>query len=149
MIPSIFCVLSLLFTVLLTCRTNTLLKTIQPQHFQNLPSKNALTFLDTQILFVSIIVQFFVIGFISILSYFLGISHDQFIFLKVILHFFIDNVFICFIFPIYIGYVMLSRQASNNCNQFSPLNHNQTIQTLGKWLKILKETQKLTSCLPH
>ena len=102
MIPSIFCVLSLLFTVLLTCRTNTLLKTIQPQHFQNLPSKNALTFLDTQILFVSIIVQFFVISFISILSYFLGISHDQFIFLKVILHFFIDNVFICFIFPIYI-----------------------------------------------
>ena len=102
MIPSVFCVLGLVFTVLLTRRTYTLLKKIQPQHFQNLPSKNALTFLDTQILFVSIIVQFFVISFISILSYFLGISHDQFIFLKVILHFFIDNVFICFIFPIYI-----------------------------------------------
>ena len=102
MIPSVFCVLGLVFTVLLTRRTHTLLKKIQPQHFQNLPSKNALTFLDTQILFVSIIVQFSVISFISILSYFLFISHDQFIILKVILHFFIDNGFICFIFPIYI-----------------------------------------------
>ena len=101
-LPAVFCVLGLVFTVLLSCRTNTILKKIQPQHLLNLPSKNALTFLDTQILFVSIIIQFFVISVIHILFHFLLISHDQFVIQKAILHLIIDNLFICFVFPIYI-----------------------------------------------
>ena len=102
MIPTVFSVLSIVFTVLLTVRTNTILTNIQQQHLQNLPAKNALTFRDTQILFVSTVIQFFVLSVISILFYFLFISPDQFIILKAILHLIIDNVFICFVFPIYI-----------------------------------------------
>ena len=44
--------------------------------------------------------------------------------------------------------MIISRQVSNNCNQFSKLKHNQKIQTLSKWLKLLKEIQKLALCLP-
>ena len=102
MIPTVFSVLSTVFTVLLTVRTNRILKDIQPQHLQYLPSKNALTFLDTKILFVSTIIQFLVLSVISILFYFLFISYDQFIILRAILHLIIDNVFICFVFPLYI-----------------------------------------------
>ena len=98
-LPAVFCVLGLVFTVLLSCRTNTILKKIQPQHLLNLPSKNVLTLLDTQILFVSIIIQFFVISVIHILFHFLLISHDQFVIQKAILHLIIDNLFICFVFP--------------------------------------------------
>ena len=101
-IPTVFLVLGIIFTVLLKVRTNTILKSIQYQHLKYLPSKNALTFIDTQILFLSTVIQFLVLSVISSLFYFLFISHGQFIILKAILHFLIHNVFICFIFPLYI-----------------------------------------------
>ena len=102
MVPTVFCVLGLVFTVLLSLRTNTILKNIQHQHEKNLPAKNALTFLDTQILFASISVQFFIISLTYILFYFLIITQEQFIILKAILHFLIENLFNCFVFPVYI-----------------------------------------------
>ena len=58
-IPTALCVLSIVFTVLLNIRTKRSLKRISDQHLKNLPKKNALTFLDTQIAFGSIIIQFF------------------------------------------------------------------------------------------
>ena len=102
MVPTAFCVLCLVFIALLTLKTNAILDKMQHQHLQHLPAKNALTFLDTQILLVSIIVQFFIIIFISILFYFLYISHDTFIILKATFHLFLDNLCICSIFPVYI-----------------------------------------------
>ena len=79
-------------------KTRNSLKKIQDQHLKNLPSKNALTYLDTQILCFSIIIyKIFSIMYVQFLNFDSG---EDFLF--VIVQFCFHNIVLCFLFPLYI-----------------------------------------------
>ena len=95
-------ILCLVFSVIITIRTKSYLTKLQDRHLRNLPSKNALTFLDTQILFwilsassllKSIVIMFQQSGFLSF---------DNLLIVNNIISLVWDNFGACFIFPIYI-----------------------------------------------
>ena len=79
-------------------KTRNSLRKIQDQHLKNLPSKNALTYLDTQILCFSIILyKIFSIMYVQFLNFDAG---EDFLF--VIVQFCFHNIVLCFLFPLYI-----------------------------------------------
>ena len=96
---SFLCVVS---SVLITIRTKSYLAKLQDRHLKNLPSRNALTYLDTLILFLIFALSYIlkVIG-----SIFLKLdiwSFDSFLLVNSIMTVVVDDIVICFVFPIYI-----------------------------------------------
>ena len=95
-------VLIFTFTVLLGFRTNKNLRKLQDQHLKNLPANNALTFVDTLILcFLSysnflvqrVLLSVFMLDFLT---------YEVFAFVINFIEFFLHNIIISFVFPIYI-----------------------------------------------
>ena len=90
------------FTVLISLRTIRNLRKLQDQHLKNLPAKNALTFVDTVLLcflsFSNFLVQRVLLSvfMLDLLTY------EVFAFWINFLEFFLHNIIICFVFPIYI-----------------------------------------------
>ena len=85
----------------LSIKTKERLRNLEDSHLINLPSKNALTFLDTQIISLSLFVLFVLQKFRIILSFFDVISWEtSFILFNIFdLSF---NIVMCVMFPIYI-----------------------------------------------
>ena len=102
LIPVAFSLLAVIIVVLIIIKSNRVLKNLKHQHFKNLPSKNALTFRDTLILFFSVTSQYFLINIQSFLFSFKFLSKEKSLILKVVTHFSINDMMICFVFPIYI-----------------------------------------------
>ena len=101
-IPFVLSSLSVFFAVCIHLKTKSILENLQHQHFKNLPSKNALTFVDTQILFISVTIQVFLVNFPSLLLSFQLLSQEKWIIVRVITHFCLNDVLVCVVFPIYI-----------------------------------------------
>ena len=79
-------------------KTRNSLRRLQDQHLKNLPSKNALTYLDTQILCFSIILyKIFSIMYVQFLD---SDSGEDFLF--VFVQFCIHDIVLSFLFPLYI-----------------------------------------------
>ena len=97
-----FWFLFLSFTMMITIRTRKNLAKLQDQHLMNLPSKNALTFLDTEILCFLILFQFILLLILELLFFFDILLYEQAIFLKNFVQLCIDNVVISILYPIYI-----------------------------------------------
>ena len=76
------------------------LRKLQDQHLKNLPSRNALTYLDTQILCYSLIANIFftMIFFQLFINESGGVSYSIIIFV----HFCVHNIWLSFLFPLYI-----------------------------------------------
>ena len=95
---------SLLFTFMLmiSLRTKRNLRKLQDQHLANLPSRNALTFLDTEILCFIILFQFFINSFLYYM-FFLGVlPRDSLVFLTNLTQMLITNITLGVVFPTYI-----------------------------------------------
>ena len=58
LIPTTFCFLALIFTVIIGLKTKKSISKLQAQYSNNLPSKNALSYYDTQLLCFSMIFYF-------------------------------------------------------------------------------------------
>ena len=102
MIPLALGLLTVTAAILISMKAMSVLKDLHSQHLTKLPSKNALTFRDTQILFFTISSQYFLISVHSVLSALQIISGQQTLILKAITHFCINDVIISLVFPIYI-----------------------------------------------
>ena len=100
MIPASFFFLAEIVIILISLRINRILESLQPEHLENLPSRNALTFRDTQILYSLLSLQFVVISSVS--SLYPSSQFQTSLLTKVVLHLCFDNVIISFLFPIYI-----------------------------------------------
>ena len=102
MIPSVLIVPCVAFTVFIYIRTQKYLKKIPPEHLKNLPSKNALTFLDSFILLLILIIRFFLaklIFFLHLQDYF---SFDVSLTVRIILNVSLNDIFLSLVFPVYI-----------------------------------------------
>ena len=94
--------LCVVFSVYITNITKSYLAKLQDRHLRNLPSKNALTYLDTLILFWVLALSFF-IKLIGILFWKLDIwSGETHKMLIIIISIVFDNIGVSFFFPIYI-----------------------------------------------
>ena len=102
MIPLALCLLADTVVLLISIKTMSVLKDLDNQHLKKLPSKNALTFRDTQILFFTLTSQYFSISVLSVLSALQIISGHQTLILKATTHFCINDLIISLVFPIYI-----------------------------------------------
>ena len=95
--------LCVIFSVIITKRTYKYLSKLQERHLQNLPAKNALTYIDTLVLFSvlsgSMMIKAFVISLIWPLNI---LSFDDSDFTIIILSLIVDDIGVDFIFPIYI-----------------------------------------------
>ena len=102
MIPNVLFVPFVAFTVFIYIRTQKYLKKIPPEHLKNLPSKNALTFLDTYILLLLLIIRFILaklIFFLHLQDYF---SFDVSLTVSIILNVSLNDIFLSLVFPAYI-----------------------------------------------
>lgn len=102
MIPNVLFVPFVAFTVFIYIRTHKYLKKIPPEHLKNLPSKNALTFLDTYILLLLLIIRFILaklIFFLHLQDYF---SFDVSLTVSIILNVSLNDIFLSLVFPAYI-----------------------------------------------
>ena len=101
-IPTVVVLLILIYTVLITFKTNKYLRNLQPQHFQNLPSNNALTFLDTQLL-CFFLLFYFMVGLLLIFLRLVDIlSRDNLILFTNLFQLCMNNLVISLIFPVYV-----------------------------------------------
>ena len=99
---TIMVLLCVVFSLIIIRRTKIYLSRLQDSHLSNLPSKNALTYIDTLILF-SIVSGFFIIQSICILFWTLDIlSFDVGSLVICILSIIFIDIGVGFIFPIYI-----------------------------------------------
>lgn len=102
MIATVLFLLLVVSIVSIYFRTQKCLKKIQPEHLKNLPSKNALTFLDTYILLLGLILRFVLarlIFYLHLLDYF---SFDISVTVRIILNVFLNDIFLSLVFPVYI-----------------------------------------------
>ena len=83
-------------------RTQKYLKKIQPEHQKNLPAKNALTFLDTYILLLSLAVRFILAKLIFYLHQQEYFSFEVSLTVRIILNLCLNDVFLGLVFPLYI-----------------------------------------------
>ena len=95
-------VLIFTFTVLISIRTNKNLRKLEDQHLKNLPANNALTFVDTLILFFLSYSNFFLSVFLFLVFYFDFLTLEFLTFWISFFEFFIFNIITSFVFPIYI-----------------------------------------------
>ena len=95
-------VLIFTFTVLVSIRTNKNLRKLQDQHLKNLPANNALTFVDTLILCFLSYSNFFVQRFLISVYNFDFLAFEALAFWVNFSEFFMCNIIISFVFPIYI-----------------------------------------------
>ena len=101
-IATVVLVLMAVFSVFIYIRTQQYLKHIQPEHQKNLPAKNALTFLDTYILLLSLTVRFLLarlIFYLHVQDYF---SFEVSFTARTILNVCLNDVFLGLVFPLYI-----------------------------------------------
>ena len=98
----VFLVLGFIFTVLAGLRTSKNLKKLQDCHLKNLPTNNALTYLDTQILCLLIFVYVVAKLIPNMLFTFDILSWKVSFFVMNMINFFIMDIVICVGFPIYI-----------------------------------------------
>ena len=92
--------LLVVFSVYITLRTKSYLAKLQDRHLRNLPSKNVLTYIDTLILFLLLVLSFFLKTIGALLWKLLSYENEE-LFLS-ISSIVVDNLVICFVFPIYI-----------------------------------------------
>ena len=97
----IFVLLSM-FLVFIYIRTQQYLKKIQPEHQDNLPAKNALTFLDTYILLLPLTVRFLLARLIVYLHQEEYFSFDVSFTVRIILNVCLNDIFLSLVFPVYI-----------------------------------------------
>ena len=95
-------VLIFTFTVLICIRTNKNLRKLEDQHLKNLPANNALTFVDTLILFFLFYSIFFLKRVLVSVFYFDFLTLELFAFWISFFEFLMFNIIISFVFPIYI-----------------------------------------------
>ena len=102
MIATVGFVLLAVFSVFIYIRTQQYLKNIQPEHQKNLPAKNALTFLDTYILLLSLTVRFLLARLIFYLHQQDYFSFEVSFTARTILNVCLNDVFLGLVFPLYI-----------------------------------------------
>ena len=95
-------VLIFTFTILISIRTNKNVRKLEDQHLKNLPANNALTFVDTLILFFLSYSNFFLSVFLFLVFYFDFLTLEFLTFWISFFEFFIFNIITSFVFPIYI-----------------------------------------------
>ena len=134
MIASVLFVLLTVFSVLIYLRTQEYLEKIQPENQKNLPAKNALTFLDTCILLLSLSIRFVLaklIFFLHLQDYFsFQVSHMA----RIILNVCLNDIFLGLVFPVYI--IMKTRRYLpklwNDACQHIPQNNDFYAQSPGE-----------------
>ena len=98
----IFWFLLLVFTILLSLRTRKNLIQLRPQHLNNLPARNALTFLDTQIVCFLLLLQFMLM-FTFHSMYLLNVfSRETSELLGSLTQMLLTNILLSLVFPVYI-----------------------------------------------
>ena len=97
-----FCLLCLIFIVLIVLRTRENLRKLQEQHTVNLPSSNALTYLDTLILCLLIFLSFFFRACILIAFKLSMNQWENLLLVNYLFQLILKNIVIMFLFPIYI-----------------------------------------------
>ena len=97
-----FCILFFIFHVLIGLRARKNLRKLKDHHFKNLPSRNALTFLDTQILCFLSNINFLLQAIIHFLVLYGALSWEVTLFIENLVQFVVSNIMISFIFPLYI-----------------------------------------------
>ena len=94
--------LCIFFALLITKKTMTYLSKLPNSQLQNLPAKNALTYIDTLILFFVVCGSFIVKSSLTLFWIFDLFSFDNVNLLTCILSIIVDDIGLGFIFPIYI-----------------------------------------------
>ena len=94
--------LTVMFHIMIGLRTRSNLKNLQEEHLKNLPSKNALTFRDTEILCLISNIHILIQGIIRSLLFSGVLSWQLTVLLNNIVQFVYTNILIALIFPIYI-----------------------------------------------
>ena len=97
-----FCSLSFFFTVALVLRTRENLRKLEKQHIVNLPSNNALTYLDTLILCSLVFVFFWSRVFLIFLFSLNIIDWQDLFFANNLCHLMMIDIVMSFLFPVYI-----------------------------------------------
>ena len=98
LIPISLCLLALVFTIMISLKTRKSISKLQDQHSINLPSRNALSYLDTQLLCFSIL-SYLIVTLLWIHSLF---SFSFSLFVSHFLNICFYNIIISIIFPVYI-----------------------------------------------
>ena len=98
----IFWFLLLVFTLLISLRTRRNLGQLPSRHLTNLPAKNALTFLDTQIVCFLLLFQFILMMTIHSMSLLNVVSRDTSDLLGSLSQMLITTILLGVVFPIYI-----------------------------------------------
>ena len=94
--------LCVIFSLIIARRTNVYLRKLPDSHLRNLPAKNALTYIDTLILF-SVLAGSNFIKIFCILSWKLDFfTFDNMNLINCIISMIVDDIGVAFIFPIYI-----------------------------------------------
>ena len=102
MIGLSFSLLLFSFTIMISLRTRRNLLKLQDHHFENLPSQNVLTYLDTQMLCFVLLFQFISVSVFHYVSMLGGFSSELKNYLVNITQILVTNLLMSFIFPIYI-----------------------------------------------
>ena len=102
LIANAFCLLGFVFIVPVSLRTRKNLGKLQEEHSVNLPSKNAMTYMDTQILCLLLFFSFLFRVFLSILFKFELVQWKNLFLVNILFQLFLKNILISFLFPIYI-----------------------------------------------
>ena len=97
-----FYFLFVMFHFMISLRTRKNLKKLQDQHFKNLPSKNALTFRDTEILCLISNIHVLIQGTMRIMFFSEVLPLDLTLLLTNVVQFVFTNILIALIFPMYI-----------------------------------------------
>ena len=101
-IPTVVVLLILIYTILITTKTANNLKQLQPKHFKNLPSNNALTYVDTQLVCFFLII-YFILGLLIIFLRMIDIlSKENFILYGNLFQLCMNSLVISLIFPVYV-----------------------------------------------
>ena len=102
MIGMTFSLLLLAFTVIISLRTRRNLVKLQDHHFDNLPSQNVLTYLDTQIVCFGLLFQFLLVSTFHYLSMFGVFSSEVTNYLVNVTQMLLTSLCMSIIFPVYI-----------------------------------------------
>ena len=102
LIANAFCLLGFVFILPVSLRTRKNLGKLQEEHSVNLPSKNVMTYLDTQILCLLLFLSFLFRAFASILFKLDMVQWKNLFLVNNLFQLVLKNISISFLFPIYI-----------------------------------------------
>ena len=101
-VPVVVLILSVISTLLISFKTHNYLRNLHPEHFKNLPSNNVLTFIDTQLMCLFLMLNFLCGIFLIFLRLIEVLSEQTAKFSNNFFQLVFNNVLMCLIFPVYV-----------------------------------------------